>query len=50
MVGERTGPEGERGGKNKGKRVGAKGPKAQDRNLLKLRSLDSSCPFFPKRY
>ena len=26
MVGERTGPEGERGGKNEGKRVGGKGP------------------------
>ena len=31
-VREGTGPEGERGGKNKGKRVGGKGPKAHSEN------------------
>ena len=30
-VGEGTRPEGERGGKNEGKRVGAKGPKAHSK-------------------
>ena len=28
VVGERTGPEGERGGENEGKRVGGKGPES----------------------
>ena len=28
VVGERTGPEGERGGKKEGKRVGGKGPES----------------------
>ena len=32
MVGERTGPEGERGGKNEGKRERGKGPKAHPQN------------------